>query len=256
MVGHELVVLFTQLHLVQIGELGHDLDGGEGGLTAACGVEGGHADETVYAMLALEVAVGVGALHHDGGGLDTGGVAVLPVEKLDLKAVALGPTVDHAVEHLAPVLGLSTARAGVEGDDGGGIIVFAAHQHLNALMLGLVLDGLQLGLDLLQRALVLLLDGHLAQSDGVLQTGYKIVIAVYSVLVLLNGLQNFGGVALVAPEIGSQSLLLQFLCLGGQELHTERLSQLLDIGSQTHKLVLGFFQLYDHDIYLTSVVSV
>ena len=206
-------------------------------------------------MLALEVAVGVGALHHDGGGLDTGGVAVLPVEELDLKAVALGPAVDHAVEHLAPVLGLGTARAGVEGDDGGGVIVFAAHQHLNALMLGLVLDGLQLGLDLLQRAFVVLLNGHLAQGDGILQTGYQLVVAVHGILVLLDGLQDLGGVALVAPEVGGQSFLLQLLGLGGQELHAKSVTQLLDLGSHTRQLMLGFFQLYDHGIYLTNIIS-
>ena len=155
-----------------------------------------------------------------------------------------------------PVLCLGSARAGVEGDDGGGIVVFAAHQHLNALMLGLGLDGLQLGLDLLQRTVVILLNGHLAQGDGVLQTGNQVVVAVHGVLVLLDGLQDLGGIALVAPEIGSQGFLLQFLRLGGQKLHAECLSQFFDIGSQTRQLMLGFFQLYDHGVYLTNIDSV
>ena len=33
------------------------------------------------------------------------------------------------------------------------------------------------------------------------------------------------------------------------------LSQLLDVGSHTHKLMLGFFRLYDHGIYLTNIIS-
>ena len=206
-------------------------------------------------MLTLEITVGVGTLYRNGSRLQARGITVLPFQQLDLEAIALCPTVDHAVEHLTPILCLCTACAGVEGDDGGGVIVFAAHQNLNALMLGLGLDGFQLGLDLLQGAFVVFFDGHLAQSDGILQAGNKGVIAIHRVLVLLDGLQDLGGIILVAPEIGSKSLLLQLLGLGGKEFYAQSIAQFLNIGSHAHKLMLGFFQLNDHVIYLTNIDS-
>jgi len=97
-VSHELVVLLTKLHLVQIGELGHNLDGGKGGLAAACGVKGGDPHQAVHAVFALEVAIGVGTLHRDGSGLDAGLVTVLPIHELDLMLYFMGyPKVKSAV---------------------------------------------------------------------------------------------------------------------------------------------------------------
>ena len=66
-------------------------------------------------MLPAEIAVGVLALDHNGGGLDARLVALLIVHDLIGEAVALGPAGVHPVEHLGPVLGLGAAGAGVEG---------------------------------------------------------------------------------------------------------------------------------------------
>ena len=63
-------------------DLGHDLQGGEGGVAAAGGVEGGDAHQPVDARLALQVAVGVLALDQDGGALEAGLVAVQIVQDL------------------------------------------------------------------------------------------------------------------------------------------------------------------------------
>ena len=86
-----LDIVLADLYLVIVGYLGHYLDGGEGGLTPAGGVEGGNPDEAVNSALALEISVGVLALDLYRGGLDAGLVSVLPVEQGVLIAVALRP---------------------------------------------------------------------------------------------------------------------------------------------------------------------
>ena len=68
--GLHFDVLRTDLDLAVVVQLRHDLQRGEAGLTAGVGVKGADAHQPVYAVLALEVAVGVLALDEDGGGLD------------------------------------------------------------------------------------------------------------------------------------------------------------------------------------------
>ncbi len=47
-------------------------------------VKGRDAHQPVNAVLALEESVGMGSLHRDGGGFQSGGVSVQPVQQLDL----------------------------------------------------------------------------------------------------------------------------------------------------------------------------
>ena len=81
-------------------------------------------------MLPSQVAVGVLPLHHDGGRLDARLVPLLVVHDLIGKAVALGPAGVHAVEHLGPVLGLSAAGTGVDGQDHIGAVILPSEQGL------------------------------------------------------------------------------------------------------------------------------
>ena len=52
-VNVHLDVLVAQLDLAVVAYLGHDLNGGKGGVTAAGGVERGNAHKAVYAVFAL-----------------------------------------------------------------------------------------------------------------------------------------------------------------------------------------------------------
>ena len=94
-----LYILVAKLYLLAVGDRGHDLDGGKARLAAGVRVKGGDADETVYAMLAAQEAVGVLALDLDGGGFYARLVAVLIIHDGAFVVVALGPADIHAVEH-------------------------------------------------------------------------------------------------------------------------------------------------------------
>ena len=113
----DLKVLVAELDLFCLCKFGHYFDRSKGGLASSCGVKGGYADETVNAVLALQVSVSVCALDGDGGALDARLVSVKPVYELNLEFIFLTPACDHSVEHHCPVLSLGAACAGVEGND-------------------------------------------------------------------------------------------------------------------------------------------
>ena len=99
----------------------------------------------------LQVAVGVGAAHREGGALDARLLAVLPVEQLDLVAVALGPAQVHAQQHLGPVLRLGAAGAGMDRQDRAALVVGARELELELergeLRVEALGEGAHLGLD-------------------------------------------------------------------------------------------------------------
>ena len=72
----------------------------------------------MHAGLAGEHAKCELASDGEGGGLDTGLVAILDFVDVGLEAFALGPAEIHAHEHLGPVLALGAAGAGVHDDNG------------------------------------------------------------------------------------------------------------------------------------------
>src|SRR5262249_37976586 len=93
---------------------GIDRDAGEGGVPTGVGVERRDAHEAMHAVLALEPAISIVALHLDGGRLDAGLFAGGLLQVFDLVAVLLGPARVHAQQHIRPVLALSAAGAGVD----------------------------------------------------------------------------------------------------------------------------------------------
>ena len=99
-------------------DLGRDEDRGETGVAALGRVEGRDADEAMDAGFSTEETEGEVAGDREGGGLDSGLVAVLDFVYLNLEVLALAPADVHAHEHLGPVLGLGAACAGVHDDDG------------------------------------------------------------------------------------------------------------------------------------------
>ena len=182
----------------------------------------------------------MGSLHRDGGGFQSGGVSVQPVQQLDLEFVGLCPAGNHAVQHLTPVLRLGSAGAGVEGDNGGAVVVLADHQRLDAHPFRLCLEVGKLGFDLGQAVLVVFLDCHFCQRDSVLQPVFQIRVLLNRVLGLLDGLQYAGRPRLIAPEIGGKRGLLQFFNLGCQRLDMQCLTQLLYVGTHPDQFPFGF----------------
>ena len=86
------------------------------GLPAGVRVERRDAHQPVHARLRPQPAVGPLALDADGRALDARLVARLPVQQLDLVALALRPAAVHPQQHLRPVLGVGPARARVDAD--------------------------------------------------------------------------------------------------------------------------------------------
>ena len=130
-----LVILGPDVHILAVVlDFGNDLNGGEGGLTAGVGVKGRHPDQPVDAVLPLQEAVGILTLNEDIRGFQARFVALLIVQNLIGEAVALRPAGVHPVEHLGPVLGLGAAGAGVELQNGIGVvlIIVAGEQGLQA----------------------------------------------------------------------------------------------------------------------------
>ena len=211
--GLHFDVLGADLDLAVVVQLGHDLHGGEAGLPPGVGVKGGHPDQPVDAVFALEVAIGVVALDEDGGGLDARLVTGLVVHQLIGVAVALGPAGIHTVEHLGPVLGLGAACTGMEGENGVVGVVFAGQQSRQTALADLLFQVVVPGGDLRQQGGVVLLLGHLAQGHGVLPLGHQPVILLDAVLQALDLLGHLLAVLNVVPEAVLLRLGLQVLQL-------------------------------------------
>ena len=107
-----LDILGADVHLNGVVQLGHDFQRSKAGLAAGVGIKGRNTHQAVHAVLTLEQAVGVGALHHHGSAFHTGLVAVLVIQHFHGHAVGSGPLVVHAVQHLGPVLCLGAAGTG------------------------------------------------------------------------------------------------------------------------------------------------
>ena len=231
-----LDVLVAQLDLARVGDLGHDLHGGEARLPAAGGVEGADAHQAVHAVLALEIAVGVLALNLDGGALDARLLAVLPVEQGVGVAVALRPAGVHAVEHLRPVLRLGAARAGVDGEYGVVRVVLAGEQRGKAHLLQRRLEGGEVALQLVEHAVVVLLYGHLAQHHHVVPLGAQPLIALHLLLELLEALLHLLGVVHVVPEAVLSALGLKGGYLRARVVQLQRLAQPVQRGLERVQL--------------------
>ena len=237
-----LDVLVAQLDLAVLGDLGHDLHGGERRVAAAGGVKRADAHETVDAVLALEKAVGVLALDHDGRALDAGLVAVEIVHELDGVAVALGPHVVHTVEHARPVLRLGAACAGVEGEDGVVRVILAGQQRFEPHGFERLLKGLELALEVGQHRVVVLLNGHLAHGQHILPCAGELGVALELVLerfdALLHALAVFG----VVPETVLRALLLELFDLVARLVEMQRAAQIVQCRTEVVEFVLVFLK--------------
>ena len=187
-VSGDFNVFLADDNSVKVFKLGHDLDGCKRCLTTTVCIKGRNAHQAVNTVLALEVAVSVQTGDHHSCTLNASTITVEPVGKLNVKAALFCPTGNHAVEHLRPVLRLGATCTGVEGNNGVALVILTGKEHLNAAAFFLGNNGIQLALDFFYKALVVLFNCHFCQSDGVLKTRTKTLIAGNFILTLLNGL--------------------------------------------------------------------
>ena len=156
----------------------------------------------MHARLGLGPAVGVVALHQDGGGLDAGLFPGALLDQLDLELPALGPARVHAEQHAGPVLGLRAARARMDLDVGVVGVGLAGQERLHLAPLGLGLQGFQLVDAFALEVGVVLGLGQFDQRDGVLEVALQArqrAQAVFELGALAHHLLRGGG---VAPQRG------------------------------------------------------
>lgn len=79
-------------------------------------------------MLTAQVAVGVLAGDHHGGGFQAGFVAVFIVQGLALEVVPVAPMLVHPEEHGRPILCFGAAGTGVDGEHTVVGVVFTGEQ--------------------------------------------------------------------------------------------------------------------------------
>ena len=190
-------------------------DRGERGVAPRCRVERGDAHQAVHAVLALEVAVGIGAADLDGGGLDAGHITFLTVKEFHAKVVAFGPTDVHAEEHLGPVAAFGAARAGVDVQDRVEGVLLVAH-HVLELQLLHGLHGLVVGLVELRFRGVARLQELVDHLQLIIQLGGLVVVG-HPRLDAADFLQQlFGGLRVVPKTVllGYLFFFFDFLFFG------------------------------------------
>ena len=130
--------------------------------------------------------------------------ALQPVGHHRLETVALRPSQVHAQQHLGPILALSAAGAGVDGDDGAAGVVRAGEQHggFQALQqfgvdLGVAFD---IGLDVFAFA------RQFEQRVEIVGHGADALVVGDGLLQLLALLHHFLALLGLVPEIGRGDL--------------------------------------------------
>ena len=218
-------------------------------MAASGGVEGGDAHQTVHTGFALQEAVGVFALDHDVRGLQTGLVTVQIVQNLIGIAVRLRPAGVHPVEHIAPVLRLRAARAGMEGEKRVVCVVFARQERFQTRLFHV---GLQLGVavfQLVQHGVVVFLQRHLADGHQVVPGAAHALVLVPLMLQLLGAHHGFLRTRRVVPEAGCFRHGVQTFQLVQRGLRQECRAQVLQLGLEVVQLAFIFFK-FNHGFFL------
>ena len=194
----------------------------------------------MHTVLALEHAVGIGALDHHGSALDARFIAVQHVQNFHRVAVGVGPAGVHAVEHLGPVLGFGAAGTGMEGQNGVGVIVFAVeHGHQLQFVDSLFhpVDGfLALGH---QRRIVFFLD-HLQQGARFLILGGQLAVALQLVLQLAHLGVDLLAALLIIEKAGHGHLVFQLRQTLFAGFNGQRVPQVVDGGLEAAQFGFQF----------------
>jgi len=143
-IGVHLDVVGVDLDIDLIGDIGHDLYEGKGGVPPLGVVKGRYAHQAMDAPLGAQVAIHILAPDLGGDALDPGLLALHLVDDLALIAMAFRPAQVHAQEHLRPILRLGAPSPGIDRQNRVAGIVRPRHQSLGAHggQLGLQLDHL------------------------------------------------------------------------------------------------------------------
>ena len=124
--------------------------------------------------------------------------------------MALRPAGVHTVEHLAPVLGLGAAGAGMKLKNDVVGVVLPGEEGGHPDLLNAGFQGVELGFQLLQNFGVLRLLAHFAQGGQVLPGAHELLEAVELVLQLLEAGLHLLRALQVVPEAVSQLLQFRF----------------------------------------------
>src|SRR5581483_3266451 len=174
----------------------------ERGVAARIGVERRDAHQAVHAVLALEPAIGVVAVHDDGRRLDAGALAFGLFQPLDLVAVRLGPAHVHAHQHAGPILALGAAGAGVHFEIAVVGVGLARQQRLELAARKLGAQALERGFRLGDGLVVLFGFAELDQSELVVELLLDTADRGQAVLERVALAHHALGAGLVAPQIG------------------------------------------------------
>ena len=94
-------------------------------------------------------------------------------------------------------------------------------------------NGGKFALHFLHKGLVVFLDRHFAQRDGIFQTGAEFFVALDLILRLLDFLQNLGRILGAVPKGRVERLRFQILQIGSGLLNAKRFSQFFEIGAHS-----------------------
>ena len=167
-------------------------------MAALGGVEGRDAHQAMDTALAGQLPKGIFSDDGEGGGFDARLFAVLIVVHLGFEALLLGPAQVHAQQHLGPVLALSAAGAGVNGDDGVHRVGLAAEHRAGFEFLGKPFQGFDLLVEFNED--ILAFAGQLDISFDVLgAANQRFVIGHHHFQALLIAHERFGCVG-IGPE--------------------------------------------------------
>src|SRR5690606_20785291 len=155
-IGVHAYIRHVQLDLNIIIHFRGNKHGGEGGVPAVAGVEGGLAYQTVNAGLGAQPAEGILAVDVNGGALDAGNLAGGDFHHLDIESLVLAPAQVHAQQHLGPVLRLGAAGTGLDVDESAIGVHLAGEHAAEFQLLQLSAEAVKFAVDLVEQVFVVL----------------------------------------------------------------------------------------------------
>ena len=124
-----------------------------------------YAHEPVYATFGLGVAVCILAFNLNGRSFDSGGIACLILDRIDLEATLFRPAGVHAEQHFGPVLAFSAPCPCVDFDEGIERIGFARQERRNLVLVRTVGERRKCGHTFVGQGLIAFHFGKLDQFD-------------------------------------------------------------------------------------------
>src|SRR5690349_19504168 len=172
-------------------------------------VEWRYAYQPMYAVLALEPAIGVVAFDHDGRRLDAGTLALGFLDPFDLITVRFGPAHVHAYEHAGPILALGAASSGMDFEVAIVGVRFSGQQRLQFSPCDFGLQSLQCGFCFGNRLVVLLRLTQIDQRELVVELLLDAADGLELVIQRVTLSHDTLGARLIVPKVGVFGLFVQ-----------------------------------------------